>query len=165
MFDALGSPGFEPFTGRLSLARPLETAIAIESGAHRFYAELASRVRPEVKPLVESLANEELRHRDLLQALAGDPDLVEQLRAHVDLPAPVEAGAYISLPELGLSVGEDDILDYAGARERVARDYYAYVAEQTPPSPLRDLFRFLRDEEERHAEQIGARWSEVFSIP
>ena len=59
---------------------------------------------------------------------------------------------------------EEDVLFCAESRERIACEHYGYLAQLTPPGRLQDLFAFLRNEENRHEDEIRARWSAMFSI-
>ena len=75
-------------------------------------------------------------------------------------------GDYVNLPMLedDEEPAEESLLECAQSRERIAFEYYAYLAELTPSGPLRDLFEFLRDEEKKHEHDIQTRWATVFSI-
>lgn len=150
----------------VTVAEALATAMAFELTAFRFYNGLASRLRPEVRSLVEELAAEELEHYRLLSLLAEDEQIADHLRAGMESPATTaDFTTYTRFPELSADALEDDLLDYADARERIACEHYGYLAELTPAGPLRDLFAFLRREEEGHANKLATRWASLFSIP
>lgn len=149
----------------VTLAEALAGAIAFEASAHRFYCDLATRVCPQNRELVKELAAEELSHLKLLEEMAEDPDLAEHLQAWLEPPATLsDFGAYVTLPLDQDDLSVDELLSSAEAREQIAREHYGYLAELTPEGPVRDLFRFLREEEDRHVQRIGARWSTLFSI-
>lgn len=149
----------------MTIAEALETAMEFELASLRFYRSLAPKVREEVRPLVRELAEEERRHYRLLVELARDAAFAEHLRTSIERPSTSdELASFISLPALPNDPIDDDILEYAEAREQIAREHYGYLAEITPSGPLRDLFALLRDEESKHASGIGARWSKMFSI-
>jgi len=149
----------------ITLAEALAGAIAFEERAHRFYRDLATHVCPQNRELVEELAAEELTHVRLLQEMAEDPDLAEHLHAWMEPPETlVDFAAYVTLPVDRDDLSTDELLASAEAREEIAREHYGYLAELTPEGPIRDLFRFLREEEDKHAERLGARWSALFSI-
>lgn len=149
----------------MSLSEALETAMSFELRAYQFYLELAARVESEVRPLVLELAAEEQDHHRILAEIAADPHLEEHLRARIATPP--TAGRFqacVHLPALPEQPIEDDVLSYAEACEELAREHYGYLAEATPKGPLRDLFLFLHQEEQRHAERVSTRWSTLFSI-
>ena len=158
------TPALQPSL-TMTLAEALQAAMAFEDTAHRFYRVLAEQVHPEMRPLVLELASEEQHHHRLLAELAADPALEDHLGSLIETP-PSDTGFadYIPLPDLPAEPVEDDILAYAEAREQIAREHYGYLAELAPHGPLRDLFRFLYQEEQRHADNVARRWTTLFSI-
>jgi rubrerythrin len=149
----------------ITLREVLEVAIGFEHAAHRFYLELDKHVADEVRPLVQELAREEQRHHELLVQLAHDESLADKLALSRVTPGPADASfrAYVTLPTLGDDPDVDQLLDYAAARERVAHEHYAYLAEVASPGPVQALFSLLRDEEQRHESFVQRRWTETFS--
>lgn len=149
----------------LTLREVLDVALGFEKAAHRFYLELIKHVADEVRPLVDELAREEQRHHALLEDLASDASLADKLASTTVTPGPTDASfrAYVALPLLGDDPDVDQLLDYAAARERIAHEHYAYLAEVASPGPIQALFRFLRDEEQRHEAFVQRRWAETFS--
>jgi rubrerythrin len=149
----------------MTLAEILDLAMDFELTAHRFYSGLIEKARPEVRPLVHELAAEEKAHYELLQRLSSDKDLVHHLRHGTKKPPTTEAfGDYVDLPPEPHELLEDNLLEYAKSRERIAYEHYAYLAEITPAGPVKDLFELLRDEEEGHTRALERRWSTMFSI-
>lgn len=149
----------------MSVADALRIATAFEQRAQQFYLELAERVHPEARPLALQLADEELRHYELLRniTVAGDFEHAFEKR----LPMPLTQKRFddfVALPALPDFAAEDAILDYAESRERIAFEHYSHLAQSTPPGALRDLFAFLRDEEQRHEAQMQSRWAAMFSV-
>jgi rubrerythrin len=87
------------------------------------------------------------------------------LRHRTKKPPTTEAfDDYVDLPLEPDELWEDNLLEYAKSRERIAYEHYAYLAEITPAGPVKDLFEVLRDEEEGHTWAIERRWSMMFSI-
>jgi rubrerythrin len=146
----------------ITLAQARATAMAFEIAAFRFYSDLAPRLRPEVRSLAKDLAAEELEHYRLLNDLSEDEQLADH-RAGGDRRPAAEFTTCTRLRSSRDAL-EDDLLAYAEARERIAREHYGYLAELAPAGPLRDLFAFLRREEERHAGMLSTRWAILFSI-
>jgi rubrerythrin len=154
-----------PMSPSMSFGDALLSAMAFERNAHEFYKTLAQRSHPETKPLVLELAAEELKHLELLRGLDADVDFARVRSQRVLIPSTQERfDAYTAIPELPSDATEDDILNYAEGMERIAYEYYRYLAEQAEAGPLRELFKFLRDEESRHEAGIQSRWAETFSV-
>jgi rubrerythrin len=149
----------------ITLREVLDVAMGFEQTAQRFYLSLKDRVAAEVQPLVADLAEEEGRHYSLLAELADDHRLAAKLATTTIPPGPADHAfrAYVAMPSLGEHPEEDEILDYAASRERIAREHYAYLAETASPGPMQALFSLLRDEEHRHESLVERRWSETFS--
>ena len=149
----------------LSLEQVLETAMAFEAAAHRLYSELADKVREEIRPLVSDLAAEEKRHYEQLHRLARNEDLAEYLLTRIATPPTAPAfDAFVQIPELREDPIEEDVLEYASQRERIAYEHYGYLAETTPSGPVQALFQLLRDEEIGHISALQARELELLSI-
>ncbi|WP_200348659.1 ferritin family protein [Halochromatium glycolicum] len=151
---------------RMTSDEVLKIAMAFEQSAYQFYSALAKKLEPDLRTLVTELAEEELEHYSLLEQLSRADDLMQfRYQAIARAPTTERFGSYIRLPDLQDVKGEDDILAYAEARERTAHEHYSYLAELTPPGPLRKLFAFLRDEEAKHLESVETRWAKTYSIP
>ena len=117
-----------------------------EQAAFRFYSDLAEKVNAGVRPLVLDLAAEEKGHIDLLRRVSCATEIGRELTQRVATPPSTEKfGAYVRLHDLPDRPTEDDVLDYAESRERIAYEHYGYLAQLTPPGRLQDLFAFLRD--------------------
>ncbi len=149
----------------VSLAQVLTVAIGFERSAREFYLQLHKRVGSEVKPFVAELVAEEQRHLELLEKLANDKALAEQLASMTIAPGPVDASFrdYVSIAELEDGADVDELLEYAASRERVAYEHYAYLAEVSDVAPVKALFAFLRDEEKQHQAFVERRWAGIFT--
>jgi len=149
----------------MTLRDALITAMEFERAAHQFYMELANRVTPHARQLILELAAEEEHHYDLLKQLSLREDIESELeKIAIPVPTSETFEAYVILPDLTTDSTEDEILEYAESRERIAHEHYGYLAETTEPGPLRELFAFLRDEEKKHETLVQSRWSAMFSI-
>ena len=149
----------------MSVADAVRVATAFEQTAQQFYRALAARVHPDARQLVLELADEELKHYQLLNEMAISGSLDQMLQNRMPTPPTQQRfGDFVSLPVLTELAAEDAILDYAESRERIAFEHYGYLADSTPAGPLRDLFAFLRDEEKRHEAGIQSRWAALFSV-
>jgi rubrerythrin len=155
----------QPFLSDMSVAEVIATAMQFELNAFRLYRGLADGVRPELRPLVEELAAEELEHHRLLSTLAEDPELAARLTERIRRPATADQfGAFVNLPHLPSDPLDDDVLAYAQDRERIACEHYAHLADVAPEGAVRALFRFLSAEEQKHEQKLTTRWATMFSI-
>lgn len=151
---------------RLRQGRTLEeilvTATSFEETARDFYRGLAPRVSKRIRWLVEELAAEEHRHLELFSELASRPDVHERVRQRVAVPASDRRFSdCIQTPDLGEDPDDQAVLQYALYREQAAMEQYAELAGTTPAGPVRDLFRFLANEETKHKAELEKLYYEL----
>ena len=154
--------GIDRIRSKKTLAEILEVATSFEQSARDFYAALAPRVSKRIRGLVEELAEEEQRHFDLFDTLAKRSDIADQIRAEVATPpSDTRFSDCIHLPDLGDNPDDQAVLQYAMGREHAAMEQYRSLAASVEPGPIRDLFRFLADEETRHKVELEKIYYEV----
>lgn len=154
--------GYAKLKAQTSLIDILAVATEFERTARDFYTQLAPKVSKSIRYLVEELAEEEQRHFELFTKLRNRPDIESQVKQMVDTPA--SDGRFsdcVHLPELGDKPDDQEVLQYALGREHAAMEQYRALAESTPPGPIRDLFRFLADEETQHKAELEKVYYEV----
>ncbi len=143
--------GVERMRAKISLREILEVATGFEASARDFYAALIPKVSKRIRYLVEELAVEEQAHFDLFNALAERGDIAEQIESEIARPASdSKFSDCIHLPDLGAQPDDQAVLRYAMGREHAAMQHYGELAETAPHGPIRDLFRFLANEETKH---------------
>ena len=140
----------------------IRTAMRFEWTAFRFYTDMVGRVRAELHPLLAELAEEEQNHHDHLQDLLGRDDLVAEFQTSLQAPdTAVRFESLIGDPELPAEPSDDDILEYALAREEAAAAHYGRLADTAGSEALRRAFAYLRDEEISHVTRFGERWARL----
>nr|VFJ77018.1 MAG: Rubrerythrin [Candidatus Kentron sp. FM] len=157
---------YELLQSKKSLAGILDVAIEFERTARDFYTGLIPRVSKRIRYLVEELAREEQHHFELFSELRARPDIEDHIREMVETPA--SDGRFsdaVHLPELGDAPDDQAVLQYAMGREHTAMEQYRSLAESTAPGPVRDLFRFLADEETTHKNELEKRYYEIVYPP
>jgi len=150
--------GYKRLKAQTSLKDILAVATEFERTARDFYSNLAPKVSKQIRYLVEELAEEEQRHFDLFSEMQSRPDIEELLQQEV---ADRRFSDCIHLPELGDNPDDQAVLQYALGREHAAMEQYHSLAESTPPGPIKDLFRFLADEETEHKSELEKIYYEV----
>jgi len=154
--------GYQKLKAQTSLHDVLEVATEFERTARDFYAALAPKVSKQIRYLVEELAEEEQRHFDLFTELRARPDLEDSVEQMVETPASDRRFSdCIHLPELGDKPDDQAVLQYALGREHAAMEQYTSLADSTPAGPIRDLFRYLADEETQHKNELEKRYYEI----
>lgn len=125
----------------------LDFAIGQEQSAVEFYTRLAASARTtDMKAVFEEFAREEIGHKARLVKIRE-----EQL---FDLPkekvADLKIADYIAYPDVKEGITYDEALKVAMAREKAAFKLYTRLAESTEHSGMKDVFRFLAQEESKH---------------
>lgn len=145
-----------------TIGEVLETAMAFEKAAETFYTGLVDKVSKPMRELVRELAEEETRHYRLFEELRRRPDVASHIRDCIERPrVDHKFSDYVHLPELGENPDDQALLQYALARETAAAEEYAELAATAPEGPIRDLFRFLANEELEHKAELEKRYYEM----
>ncbi len=93
----------------------------------------ASTMDPQARPLALELAAEGKAHFKSLLSLTDSIRLKQEIFNPVATPLAAEAlRNYTNLPDLPSDPTDDDVLNYAERRERVAYDYYCSLACSVP---------------------------------
>ena len=149
------SPGFHLLKESQSLHEILEKAMFFERTARDFYQELAVQVSDSIRSLVEELAVEEQAHYKMFQELYRHPYVQEHIATVVRTPqSDIQFANYTHPPAFDKNANEKVILEYAIHRELVAMQQYAALANDVPPGPVQDVFRFLANEESEHIKEL-----------
>jgi rubrerythrin len=137
----------------------LETAMSFEKTARDFYAGLEGKVSKPIRELVRELAEEEARHYALFDELSKRDDVHARVADLIAAPAnDHKFSDYVHLPDLGEQPDDQSILQYAMGREHAAMEQYAALAEELPEGPIRDLFRYLSQEELAHKAELEKKY-------
>ncbi len=140
----------------------LDVAIGFERVARDFYSGLIPKVSKRIRYLVEELAAEEQRHFELFSELALRADLAAQIAEEIARPTnDSKFSDCLHLPELGEQPDDQAVLQYAMGREHTAMVHYGELAETAPSGPIRDLFRYLANEETKHKIELEKLYYEI----
>jgi rubrerythrin len=154
--------GYERIKAKKTLREVLEVATSFEEAARDFYTALIPRVSKQIRYLVQELAEEEQQHYELFNGLADRPDLADYVKQEVRTPAEDHKFSnFVQLPDLGETPDDQSVLQYALAREDAAMKHYRDLAEQAEPGPLKDLFRYLANEETKHKQELEKTYYEI----
>lgn len=130
-------------------------AIQSEIDTRKRYLMISQAARnPAVRNKLRDLADREVVHRARLERRYKElvskvpPDLQER---DVELPAGAEA---FDLPHA---------LRYALEHERDSESNYRFLAERTPPSPLKNLYMELAEQEWKHKREIESEYNASLS--
>ena len=145
-----------------SIEQILQRAIQFEEQAYDFYVDAIPMVKqPHIQQVLKDMADEEVKHRDRLQALLeGDTETlitVEKRGAIQDL----KLAEYLVAPTLGTDASFQDILVVAMHREKSSFEFYSAMASIAEAATAKDLFEFLAQEELMHKNRIETVYDEI----
>jgi len=162
---AEGGKGYQKLQKLKTMGEILGTAKSFEETAYQFYSSLAPQVDKPLRELVQELADEELQHVHLFAELAVHPEVERRIVDKIQAPDNDHRFSdYVHLPSLDEFPDDQSILQYAMGREHAAMEQYASLAEATPAGPIRDLFRFLANEELAHKAELEKRYYELIYL-
>ncbi len=152
----------DQLAGKTTLREILDTAIGFERTARDFYTDLAPRVSKRIRYLAEELATEEQRHFDLFNELAQRADLTAQIEEEIARPTTdSKFSDCLHIPKLGEEPDDQEVLQFAMGREHTAMQHYGELAESAPEGPIRELFRYLANEETKHKIELEKLYYEI----
>lgn len=142
-----------------SLTEILDVAIQFELAAAAFYQKLQMQVSKPLRELVESLAEEEQDHANRLGQLRYHPNLAQQIEQKIEVPiTDLRFSDAIKTPDPKRLKSDQDVLEYALGRERLAMDQYRSLADATMLGEIKNLFQWLADEEIEHKQELEKRY-------
>lgn len=154
--------GYQALKGQSTIDDILKTAMSFEKTAYEFYDNLQTRVSNRLRPLIEELVDEEKRHYALFENLMQNANVQAHIEDKIKTPASDHKFSdYIHAPKLDDMPDDQSILQYAMGREQAAMEQYSALAEETPAGPIRDLFRFLANEELEHKQELEKRYYDL----
>jgi rubrerythrin len=154
--------GYQELKDKTTIGEILETSIAFEQTAFDFYSALKDKVSKNMRPFVQTLADEEKRHIALFQNLKQEEQVSSLIEKLIKTPpSDHRFSDYIQTPELSEFPDDQAILQYALGREQAAMEQYSALAEETPEGAIRDLFRYLSHEELMHKQELEKRYYEL----
>jgi len=157
-----GGKGYKKLKNKKSLDEILETAMGFERIARDFYQDLCDKVSKPLRSLVQELAEEEEEHYNLFKNLREREDIKQYIGEKIETPpSDHQFSDFIHLPDLGEKPDDQDVLRYALGREQAAMEQYAALAQNVPPGPIADLFKFLAYEEMEHKKELEKIYYEV----
>ncbi|OIP85357.1 MAG: rubrerythrin [Rhodobacterales bacterium CG2_30_65_12] len=140
----------------------LETVAEFDREAHSFYTDLIPKVSKDIRYIVEELARAELEHIIKLRGLLASPNMRAHLKDAILRPvADRRFSDAIQAPELGDAPDDQEVLQYALAREQTAIEQYSELAANTPPGPMHEVFSYLANEESKHKSDLEALYYQI----
>jgi rubrerythrin len=128
-----------------------EFALEKEKLAHEAYKNLA-QIAPSdsLRGILTLLAEEELRHVDMVRALQQNQTVEIPPTKLLDQAKEMFEKIYAARENIDLNISESELYQKARQIELEARDYYNAKAEETDNEGLKDILKRLAAEEQKH---------------
>lgn len=137
----------------------LGMAIAREIEAHDLYADVARQSdNPAVRELLSQLAEQEARHRELLEGV--EPERLARFAS--DEGEDRRVAEHLAPAQLSPEAGAQQALIYAMQKEQEARRFYTRLALGIPDERLARLFHELALMEGEHKAKLEDLYEEHF---
>jgi len=133
----------------------LNRALIMEREAHDFYIWASEKsIDFGSKVLLEDLANEELSHIQLISDALENRDKILQIGSGVDKIEDLKITDWLDDVFITETSSYQDILIYAGKREKETYEYYLELSQRTREKQIGKLFAMLAREELKHKNKI-----------
>ncbi|MEO0231022.1 MAG: ferritin family protein [candidate division WOR-3 bacterium] len=144
-----------------SIEEILDFAIKREEEEYEFYEQWKDKVRQDIRPLFEKLAEEEKGHKvKLLWVKSGK--LKDFLEAGSQGILDLKMSDYLVDIEPKPNISYQDALILAIKREKMAFKLYEDLANKSSNKEIKDLFIALAQEEARHKLKLELLYDEYF---
>ncbi len=148
------------------LAESIRMAIDMEKSGRAFYLQAAEKTaHPTGKAVFSRLANEETLHLltfermlDDAEALSNWRDLLKSYPTHPPLPI---FGEKAQKSIKNDAMDELQALRVAMQQEREAMAYYGRIAESAEVEGVREIFKFVREQEVYHYDLLQAEFDSI----
>jgi len=139
------------------LKRILKDAVHMEEESYNLYTTARKKAKlASSKNFLKELAETELEHKRKLNEAINDKTQIQSFGSKKgELLEDLKITDYLKdAGELSENADYQEILTYAGKREKKAHDYYASLAKACKKTQMGDLFQKLAQEELRHKIKI-----------
>lgn len=136
----------------------LKCAIEREDTSYKVYSSIIDKIEdPGAKAMVSQLAEEELRHKTMLERL--DPSKLRDL--HPQKIQDLKIAEYLKDRTITEVSSLQDVLIFAMKREKEAHELYTKLATVVSDPEVKKLLELLAQEELRHKRDVEAFYDDV----
>jgi len=133
----------------------LNRAISMEKQSYDLYVWAQGKVEnPEAKRFLKDLAKEELKHRAKLSAALRAEEKLLEIGSKAQRVQDLKIVDWLGDVRLSEDSEYQDILIFAGKREKETYEYYSELAERLGETRIGQLFSSLAQEELGHKNKI-----------
>ena len=136
---------------QLQYEKLISMAIRAEVEAHEFYRDVAERTENvSVKKIFAELAEDEMKHRDLLERYRMDTSMAIRLKA----PPDYKVAETVDEPKLTVDMAPANAIALAMKKEQQAMEFYRGLAQICDDREVRDTYDNLANMELSHKHRL-----------
>ena len=133
----------------------LNRALSIEKQSYNLYIWAKDRVlNIGIKEMLNELAQEELKHKENILNALKDRERIAEIGSNIEEVEDLGIIDGLTNAELSENATYQEILIYAGKREKEIYEYYRDLSERFSKNEISKLFLNLAQEELKHKNRI-----------
>lgn len=134
----------------------------MEEGSIRLYISAQDKVvNPSSKQFLKELVLEEQRHKKKILEAMRDPDKIEEIGSSDREIQDLKIIDILKDVSLSPEADYQQILIYAGKREKDAHDLYSYLAKRFKTEQIGQMFKRLAQEELKHKLRLEKEYDDI----
>jgi len=146
----------------LTLERVLKLALNMEEQSIRIYTSAQNKVsNPSSEVLLKELVKEEEKHKSKILMAIKDPEKVKEIGSLETKIYDLKIVDYLKDVDLAPDADYQQILIYAGKREKETHDLYMGLAKKYRNKQIGKMFAQLAQEELKHKYKLEKEYDDV----
>ena len=146
-----------------TVERALNLALRKEEESIQLYRSAQETLikYPSSKAFLQDIIKEEEKHREKILQILKDPALLEEVGQGKAKIQDLKIVDYLEDVPLSPDADYQQILIFAGKREKTAHDFYMWFANRNQGTKMYDLFIKLAQEELKHKLQFEKEYDDI----
>jgi rubrerythrin len=145
-----------------TLERALKLALSMEEESIKLYTSAQNRVvNPGSMELLKELVKEEEKHKSNILEAMRDQEKVKDIGSYEAKIQNLKIVDYLKDVSLSPDAGYQEILIYAGKREKATHDFYMELARRYSNEEIGRMFAKLAHEELKHKYRLEQEYDDV----
>lgn len=145
-----------------TLERALELALSKEKESIKLYTAAQEKaLTPSSIGLLKELVEEEKKHRNKILDAIGDVEKAKEIGSFESKTTDLKIVDYLEDVSLSPEADYQQILIYAGKREKATHDFYMELAQSYKGEEIGEMFAKLAQEELKHKYELEREYDDV----
>jgi rubrerythrin len=145
-----------------TIEKVLKFALKKEMGSIRLYSDAQNKVsESSSKEFLKTLVREENEHKNKIMEIMENPEKISKIGKSETIIQNLKIVDYLVDVDLSLDADYQQILIYAGKREKEAHDLYMKLASYEKGSKISRFFSQLAREELKHKYNIEQEYDDI----